>query len=235
MRINIVSDHFSFPRISRYLTATSNNNQRAIKLYKHNLKVSQSFYTILSVLEVVLRNKLSEKLSSHFSDTNWIINQKSGFMIHPTLTHVHPISGRRIHNHFLKKSVEKTENKLTQNGIAVTPGKIIADQSFSFWTELFELTFFRILRGRPIQIFNYLPAGTSRVDILTRLTKVRKFRNRISHHEPICFNGTAIDFTDALDVYNTIIELLNWIDPNLSGFIADLDQVTKKINSAQRV
>lgn len=235
MRINIVTNHFSYPRISRYLAATANNNQRAIKLYKHNLKISQSFYNILSILEVVLRNKISEKLSSHFSDPDWIITQKTGFMVHPRLSHIHPVTGRMVHNHFLKKSVEKAEDKLTRRGVTITTGKIIADQNFGFWTELFERTFYIILSGVPIQIFNHLPAGTSRVDILNRLSKIRKFRNRISHHEPICFNATTIDFTYAEDVYNTIIELLNWIDPNLTKFTADIDQVTKKINIARRV
>ncbi len=235
MRINTVRNHFSHHRIDRYLIATSNNNRRAIRLYKHNLKISQSFYPILSVLEIILRNKLNEKLSTHFSDPNWIINQKRGFMIDPALSYNHPRTGRRVNNHFIKESVEKSENKLNRAGIPLSPGKIIADQSFSFWTELFELTYYRILLGRPIQIFQHLPSTTSRVDILNRLTKIRKFRNRISHYEPICFNGNTIDFTEAINVYNTIIELLNWIDPELVKFIKDLDQVNKKITSAMLV
>lgn len=235
MRINIVREHFSYPRINRYLNATGNNNQRAIKLYKHNLKVSQSFYSLISVLEVILRNKLSDKLSTHFSDINWIINQKSGFMIDPALTYIHHRTRRPFTNDLLKRSVEKSEQKFNRARIPLSSGKIVADQSFGFWTEMFEVTHFRILRGTPIQIFPHLPSGTGRVDVFNRISKVRKFRNRISHHEPICFRTVVIDFTEARDVYNIIIELFNWIDPNLVKFIDDLDQVDKRINSASMV
>lgn len=76
MRINKIRGHLSSARINRYLIATGNNNSKAIKLYKHNLKISQSFLPILSILEVVIRNKTNTILTSYFTDSDWIINQK---------------------------------------------------------------------------------------------------------------------------------------------------------------
>jgi hypothetical protein len=67
---------FSEARVNRYLIATSNSNSKAVKLYKANLKVSQAFHPLLGVFEVVLRNRLNDILTSHFMDSNWIINQK---------------------------------------------------------------------------------------------------------------------------------------------------------------
>lgn len=235
MRINKVRSHLSSARINRYLIATGNNNSRAIKLYKHNLRVSQSFLPILSILEVVVRNKINTILTSYFTDPDWIINQKNGFMSHPSLTYRHPLTNRIIHNHFLKKSVEKSENKLHRHGLPLSSGKIISDQNFGFWTELFELTFYRILSGRPIQIFTNLPPNTNRIDVMNRLDKIRSFRNRISHSEPICFHNNNIDFTNAIDVYNTILEIFDWIDPELRKFISDIDSVSVKISNAQKI
>jgi hypothetical protein len=235
MRINKVRTHLSSARINRYLIATGNNNQRAVKLYKHNLKVSQSFMPILSILEVAIRNGLNTILTAHFTDPDWVINEKNGFMSHASLTYHNRLTNRIVHNHFLKKSVEKSEHKLTKYGLPLSAGKIISDQNFGFWTELFELTFYRILNGRPIQIFTNLPANTNRIDVMTRLNKIRNFRNRISHSEPICFSNNTIDFSEAIDVHNTIIELLNWIDPELERFIKDLDSVSVKITNAQRI
>ena len=120
-------------------------------------------------------------------------------------------------------------------GISLSVGKIISDQNFGFWTELFELTFYKILSGRPIQIFGNLPTGTNRIDVMNRLNKIRNFRNRISHSEPICFTNNIIDFSEAIDVYATIIELFNWIDPELEKFIKDIDTVSVKITNAQRI
>ena len=235
MRINKVRKHLSSARINRYLIATGNNNQRAMKLYKHNLRVSQSFMPILSVLEVSIRNGLNTILSAHFTDPDWIINQKNGFMSHASLSYYNASAGRIVHNHFLKKAVEKSEKKLKRYGLTLSAGKIISDQNFGFWTELFELTFYKILSGRPIQIFGNLPTGTNRIDVMNRLNKIRNFRNRISHSEPICFTNNIIDFSEATDVYATIIELFNWIDPELEKFIKDIDTVSVKITNAQRI
>lgn len=102
MRINKVRTHLSSARINRYLIATGNNNQRAVKLYKHNLRVSQSFMPILSILEVSIRNGLNTILTAHFTDPDWIINQKNGFMSHASLTYLNHLTGRIVHNHFLK-------------------------------------------------------------------------------------------------------------------------------------
>ncbi len=235
MKISKVRSHLSSARINRYLIATGNNNSRATKLYKHNLRVSQSFLPVISILEVVIRNNINTILTSHFTDSDWIINQKNGFMSHASLTYHHPLTNKTIHNHFLKKCVEKSENKLTKHGLPLSSGKIISDQNFGFWTELFELTFYRILRGRPIQVFNNLPPNTNRIDVMNRLDKVRNFRNRISHSEPICFHNNNIDFSNAIDVYDTIIELFDWIDPELIKFIKDIDSVSVKISNAQKV
>lgn len=131
--------------------------------------------------------------------------------------------------------MEKSEHKLTRYGLPLSAGKIISDQNFGFWTELFELTFYRILSGRPIQIFGNLPANTNRIDVLNRLNKIRNFRNRISHSEPICFIDNTIDFSEAIDVHNTIIELLNWLDPELERFTKDIDSVSVRITNSQRI
>ena len=48
-------------------------------LYFANMKIAQAFHPLLSSFEVILRNQLHYALARHFSDGNWIINQKSGF------------------------------------------------------------------------------------------------------------------------------------------------------------
>lgn len=47
--------------------------------YFANMKIAQAFHPLLSSFEVILRNQLHYALARHFSDGNWIINQKSGF------------------------------------------------------------------------------------------------------------------------------------------------------------
>jgi len=235
MRFQKVQLYLSSARIDRYQIATANSSTKSVKLYKSNLKIAQSFHPILGILEVTLRNRINTILSGYFADPDWIVNQKNGFMKDPSLTYKDYRTGKKITNDYLKSSVEKSERRLRRLRIPVTSGKIIADQTLGFWTDLFELSHYRILRGRPIQVFNHLPTGIGRIDVCDRLNKIRKFRNRINHNEPICFNGNYIDFNYAEDVYNSIIELISWIDPELIDWIKNVDSVMIKINNAKKI
>ena len=233
MKYQKVRLYLSSQRIDRYLIATGNRKTRAVRLYKANLKIAQSFHPLLGALEVTLRNRINTILSAHFSDPDWIINQKTGFMAAPSLTHLDRRTGRRVTNDFLKSSVEKSERRFRRLRVPITSGKIIADQALGFWTDLFEVHHYRLLLGRPIQVFHNLPSGHGRSDACDRLNKIRQFRNRINHNEPICFNGAAIDFTYVEEVYDAIIEILTWIDPELIKWVKDIDMVRTKIASAK--
>ena len=235
MRFNKVREYLSSQRIDRYRIAASTNKGKAITLYKANLRIAQSFHPLLGVLEVILRNCINSVLTSHFSDTDWIINQKAGFMADPSLTYLDRSTGKHVINDFLKASVEKSERKFKRHKVRVTSSKIIADQSFGFWTDLFEAHHYRLLLGRPIQVFGHLPSGYGRSNVCDKLHTIRQFRNRINHNEPVCFNGAVIDFTYAEEVYDAIMEILTWIDPELIKWTKDLDTVRKNIVIAKTI
>ena len=100
--------------------------------------MAQAFHPLLGCLEVVLRNGINDQLTSYFADPNWIINQKAGFMVHPLLTHTNKKTGRVETNRFILNSVKEAERKLVKRGIGVTSGRVISEQTFGFWTDLFE-------------------------------------------------------------------------------------------------
>jgi len=227
--------YFSTARVNRYLIATDNSKSKAVKLYKANLKVSQAFHPLLGVFEVILRNRLNDILASYFIDSDWITNQKTGFMSHPSLRFTYKRTGRIKTNDFLKREINKAEKRLLKTGTPITSGKIIAEQTLGFWTSLFEVHHYRLLKGKPIQIFNSLPAGHGRKEVTAELDKVRRFRNRINHNEPICFNDNNIDFTETLEVYKSITNLLIWIDPEILKLISDIDKVIKTIDKAKSI
>ncbi len=235
MKFRDFRQYFSSARISRYLTATGNNTARAAKLYKANLKVTQAFHPLLGIVEVVVRNRINDILTAHFTDPDWVINQKTGFMIDPSLVYIQKKTNKKIRNEFLKNEVEKAERRLRKSGAAITSGRVIAEQTLGFWTDLFEVHHYRLLAGKPIQIFSYLPSRHGRKEVNDELNKIRRFRNRINHNEPICFNGNNIDFTTATDVYNSIISILNWIDPALLKYAKDVDKVQRTINQALKI
>ena len=56
-------------------------------MYYANARLARSFQPLISFFEVILRNHLHYALASHFGDVQWLINQKTGFMSAPSLTH----------------------------------------------------------------------------------------------------------------------------------------------------
>lgn len=235
MKFEKIRLYVSTPRIGRYLQATGNNKSKATRLYKANLKLSQAFLPIIAILEVTLRNRINTILTAHFSDSDWILNQKNGFMIDPSLAHIDKRTGKNITNRYLKSEVEKAEKRILRSGAVVTSGKIISEQTFGFWTDLYEVHHYKILFGRPIQIFSNLPSGYGRKEVNDGLNKIRIFRNRLYHNEPICFKGTTKDFQHAEEIHTIITNTLTWIDFELVNWIKNIDGVKKQIDSAKRI
>lgn len=227
--------YFSAPRLNRYLEATNQDPLKAIALYKANLRIAQAFHPLLGVLEVAVRNRLNDVLCDHFDDNDWILNQRSGFMADPSLTFTYKKTGKRKTNDFLRKQVNNAEKRLQRARTSVTSGKVIAEQTLGFWTNLFEVHYYRILKGKPIQIFKSLPPGGGRKQINDELEKIRLFRNRINHNEPICFSGNTADFASALEAYQAIMDISTWIDPHLTTMMKELGAVQEAIDVAEKI
>jgi hypothetical protein len=120
-----LEEYVSKPRLDRYLVSCTNSKDRAKELYEANITVAMAFYPILNLFETFLRNSINDKLAIHFGDTAWIINQKVGFMSDISL-------GPKFR---MKKQVLKVEGNIRGT---ITPGKVVSEQAFGFWTSLFE-------------------------------------------------------------------------------------------------
>jgi hypothetical protein len=226
MRNELRNKYLSRPRYNRYLNATSNNKNRAKRLYNANIRLAQAIHPLLTQFEVVLRNSLNLQLTSYFVDSDWIINQKNAFMRNPSLAHSH---------FFLRNSIVKTENKLNRRGIPITNGKIISDQNFGFWIALFLSHHYSLIGGQPIKIFNNKPAIEDRASIYSKLDEIRSFRNRVNHCEPLCFRGNLVDCYEIIDIRTKLYNLLNWIDPELVPFFESIDNVQNKIDNIMNI
>lgn len=216
----------SQPRLYKYLTVCGNSKVKAQKLYRANLRIAQAFYPVLNLFEVILRNVVHYRLSAHFANPNWIINEKNGFMSNQTL---------RQSRFYLKSQVNKAESKLRRRGRTITSGKIIAEQTFGFWTSLFEPHHFRLIQGTIINSFPNKPTFVNRGVICQKLQNIRDFRNRVYHNEPICFNGLNIDFQIAERIKIDVFDLLEWISHEAKEYVETYDNIDSKILIGKKI
>lgn len=226
MRSELINKYLSRPRYNRYLSATGNDKTRAKRLYNANIRLAQATHPLLTQFEVVIRNSLNLQLSGHFVDSDWIINQKYGFMNNRSLRHS---------NFFLKRSVQKSEDKLTRRRIPVTSGKIISEQTFGFWIALFLSHHYSLIGGQSIQIFVHKPHTENRASIYSKLDDIRNFRNRVNHCEPLCFSGNNIDCTEVLSIRSELYQLIKWIEPDLVPFFESMDNIQSKVDNLLRI
>lgn len=214
-----LEEFISKPRLDRYLLSCSNSKERAVKLYEANLTISQAFYPIMNLFETFLRNSINDKLTIHFSDDAWIITQKIGFMNDISLAP----------KYWIKNQIFNAERNTRGT---ITPGKIVAEQTFGFWTSLFEPRHYRLIGGYVIHCFPNKPTWANRNVIANMLKDIREFRNRVYHNEAICFNNITIDFAHAKGIKADIYKLLEWMDVDLSNYVTQFDNVDSSIAHA---
>ncbi|MEQ9424587.1 MAG: hypothetical protein RJQ09_09230 [Cyclobacteriaceae bacterium] len=169
---------------------------------------------------------MNYQITSYFTNPNWIIAEKSGFMNNNSL---------RASRFFLKNSVDKAERTIRRKGGAISSGKVIAEQSLAFWTSLFEPHHYRLIGGIVIHCFPEKPSNVNRSIISQKLNRIREFRNRVYHNEPICFDGQNIDFSEAENIRDEIFEMLTWIDSDLSTYAEYFNGINAKIDQVNNI
>jgi hypothetical protein len=184
----------SAPRIWKYRIACNGDKNKALILYRHNIKLCQKFYGVLGVLEVVLRNAINEHYKTHLSDNNWLITQsQNGFLLN------------------CQDSIFKEKDKLVNNK-KYTHDKLVASLSLGVWTFMFSRGCYKSSGKTLLQIFPKKGHGLNQKDIYSDLDKIRIFRNRIAHHEPLCFDSTgAINVYYVQEIYTLIIKYLEFL------------------------
>lgn len=188
---------FSAARLNKYLTACGGNTAKALILYRHNVKLCQKFYGMLNIFEVILRNAINEHYKAYFNDSDWIRSQLA--------------PGGMLSQHPQKSVVDKTIADLTAAG-RYTNDRVVSSVTFGFWTYLFTKKPFRLGGQSLLKIFPAKATGLGQRAIYNELMAVKNFRNRIAHHEPICFDSSGSkSISLAKDHYDLIVRYVNFL------------------------
>lgn len=175
---------FSRQRLTKYLAVSNDDIDIALKLYEENTRLSEAFYTPLQCLEICLRNRVHQNLSGrHGSD--WFSNGS-------------------VQLSAISQQMVADALRDLRNPAVVDPGAVVAELKFAFWVGLLGPHYAPTLWRQSLhQVFR--AAGGQRRDVVhQRFNAIRRFRNRIMHHEPI-FDKPL------LQIHGEIIEAIDWM------------------------
>jgi hypothetical protein len=212
--IVIIERIISKERFEPYLKYHRNDLPKAVSHYKSNILISESFYPLLAVLEIGLRNSIDYQLTRRFNNREWYDDKD--FVRIATRFQIDRISQARTNIYSEKKEI--------------TPGKLISELSFGFWTSLFDVKFEMSLWKYLRLAFPYCPkAIRKRKTMSSKLNSIRKLRNRVFHHEAITWN------LDVLNLYkDEIIQGIEWLNKDLPEWIVELNHVEEAISRFKR-
>jgi hypothetical protein len=189
-------------------------------LYRANLRLSQELFAVLGMFEVVLRNKIDNHFRHFYriqaGGDEWLAYAAgaNGF---------YNIPGCYV----TRQSILDIISDLGQQ---YTHDKLVAGLSFGFWRYQFASHEYRASGSNLLRIFTRRPAGTHQTDIFKKLGYINKIRNRIAHHEPVCFGaGSRISTQYALEHYAAITALLQWMDIHPPELLYGIDKVRQEI------
>ena len=210
---------YSVPRMRKYLNACAGDKRKTMQLYRYNLRLCQRFYGALNLLEVMLRNAINEHYIAYYSDPDWIVNQAD--------------CGKLLE--YNKDEIRQTEAGYRRRGI-YNNDKMVASLTMGFWTKLFSKKRYKRGGKTLLQIFPNKRKGKNQADIYKDLTHIREFRNRIAHHEPICFDGIGnISTAFARSHYQLICEYIGYMGQQPDNVIRWTEKPDKILNQIDSI
>ena len=194
---------FSEKRMERYFILYPNDESRAVKHYQSNIKLTEAFYTSLSVLEVALRNALSRELKTMTGRDDWY----AIFANTPGLTN-------------LNKYITQATKQIAGRHEQITTSKIIAELTLGFWVSLLNAEYERLLWKDLRRAFPYIPKkDRKRKNVSAPLNRFRAFRNRVFHNESICWNMKKVQ-----EIHDELLLVLEWINKDLPEWLTEIDR-----------
>lgn len=202
-------------RLNKYLKACNGDTTAALTLYRHNIKLCQKCYGILNIFEIALRNAINEHYTAYFADTDWIRHQ-----LQP---------GGMLDTHPQRNAVLKTIADLDNKG-KYTNDRVVSSVTFGFWTYLFTKEPYKNGGKTLLKIFPTKTKGLGQREIYNELQTVKAFRNRIAHHEAICFDASGTKSTAGVRTnYALVIKYIQFLGYSESHLCYGLDILPDKI------
>jgi len=218
MRYSEFENILSKARMSRYLSSCGGNSRKAMTLYRLNLRLSQGLLTIISCFEVALRNSINLHCLTMGSD--WLRDgARNG-------------GGGIFDNHNCRLTAININDAVQKLNTNYSHNKLVAELGFGFWRYMFAHHQYTATGRNLLKIFPSKPISTPAIQynhtyIFNQLAMINNLRNRVAHHEPICFQiGNTIKCTNyARQHYSIICQLFQWMNIDESALLYGIDHI----------
>jgi len=192
----------SSDRFSSYLDASDQDAARALRLYEWNADLCAAFYVPLQSVEVGFRNALHRELQKQFGQ-DWPFSQ----------------SFLRIDDE-ISSTLQQTIHLLRRGAQLADTPHVVASLHFGFWTKMLNkhLTDSLWIPAVHKAFPEYRNANGKNIDMKiasATFREIRKFRNRVFHHEPI-FKRTSLSGD-----YQRLLDAAAWMYPKLADWICE--------------
>jgi hypothetical protein len=171
--------------------------------YSFNMALSESLYPALQFSEIALRNTIHQALTVRCGTDAWYDSPASKLI---------PWQKDRVSD--AKKSLENF-------GKLVTPGRMVAELNFGFWTGFFNKAHGQTGIGHHLAKKAFPHASPNERDLIRlgiRWKDIRDLRNRVFHHERI------LHWKDLDTRHQAILEIIGWMSPELHDLGGSLDR-----------
>jgi hypothetical protein len=177
-------------RLDKYLAKTDGNVDLALKLYEENTRLSEAFYTPLQGVEVCLRNCLHRRLTERYG-VEWYQNGQPAFE---------------------GDARGMIDSAVAEAGPGATPGDVVAELKFAFWVSILGRTYDATLWRQCLYKAFLAAGGKPRDPVHSRFNVIRRFRNRVMHHEPIFHRPLQ-------QLHDEIIEAVSWMCKDTAAWV----------------
>ena len=171
-------------RLTKYLAATASDLNAALTLYERNMRLSESMYIPLQILEVCLRNRINHEMSFIYG-ANWLNNSMVPLQLNA------------------KQMITEATKAC---GVNHSNSDLVAEIKFAFWVSLLGPRYDATIWRSVVQKAFRAKGGKKRADVHSRLNALRRFRNRVAHHEPI--------YSTASKMHAECLEAISWMCPD---------------------
>jgi hypothetical protein len=129
-----------------------------------------------------------------------------------------------------QNSLNKISRTYADLGALYTHDKLLAELSFGFWKFMFAGRQFQAGGSTLLAIFPSLPPHRNQSLIYQKLDR-NSIRNRVAHHEPICFGaGNTIGTVYARAHFQEIVDIITYMGINSQELFYGIDGVIKEAN-----